>query len=217
MNFDDGTMDPKWVTAGSYNISSGTLNMYKGMDDGHTNSWIRLYRPGEIINYLSADIMYKNNVPQIAGLALQWWQGSASNVTGMQLHLKLNAYNNQFFASLDSTISNVRQNLGMINFDSLSPNQGWNSLSIAFHSDYVTVGINNNYMNIFNGLYHNPSNFMVLGDALVQGSDGQPNINYYVDNIKAVSQTAPVPIPAAVWLLGSGLVGLVGVRRKFSK
>jgi hypothetical protein len=26
-----------------------------------------------------------------------------------------------------------------------------------------------------------------------------------------------VPIPAAVWLLGSGLIGLVGVRRKFKK
>jgi T5SS/PEP-CTERM-associated repeat protein len=30
----------------------------------------------------------------------------------------------------------------------------------------------------------------------------------------AVSGTAPVPIPAAVWLLGSGLAGLVGMRRR---
>jgi len=28
--------------------------------------------------------------------------------------------------------------------------------------------------------------------------------------------TAPVPVPAAVWLLGSGLLGLVGLRRKNS-
>ena len=28
---------------------------------------------------------------------------------------------------------------------------------------------------------------------------------------------SPVPIPAAVWLFGSGLIGLVGVRRRFSK
>ena len=26
-----------------------------------------------------------------------------------------------------------------------------------------------------------------------------------------------VPIPAAAWLLGSGLIGLVGIRRKFSE
>jgi hypothetical protein len=28
-----------------------------------------------------------------------------------------------------------------------------------------------------------------------------------------VTESAPVPIPAAVWLLGSGLIGLIGVRR----
>ncbi len=28
---------------------------------------------------------------------------------------------------------------------------------------------------------------------------------------------SPVPIPGAVWLLGSGLIGLVGIRRKFGK
>jgi len=27
----------------------------------------------------------------------------------------------------------------------------------------------------------------------------------------------PVPIPGAVWLLGSGLIGMVGIRRKFKK
>jgi hypothetical protein len=30
-------------------------------------------------------------------------------------------------------------------------------------------------------------------------------------------QTAAVPIPAAVWLLGSGLVGLIGLRRRMKK
>ena len=28
---------------------------------------------------------------------------------------------------------------------------------------------------------------------------------------------SPVPLPGAVWLLGSGLLGLVGLRRKFKK
>ena len=34
-----------------------------------------------------------------------------------------------------------------------------------------------------------------------------------------VLQAGPnvVPIPAAVWLLGSGLVGLLGIKRKFKK
>ena len=35
----------------------------------------------------------------------------------------------------------------------------------------------------------------------------------YFDGLGA----SPVPIPGAVWLLGSGLIGMVGVRRKFRK
>jgi hypothetical protein len=29
-----------------------------------------------------------------------------------------------------------------------------------------------------------------------------------------VAEAAPVPLPAAVWLLGSGLMGLIGVGRR---
>jgi hypothetical protein len=36
-------------------------------------------------------------------------------------------------------------------------------------------------------------------------------------NLIAGNSPNPVPIPAAVWLLGSGMVGLVGIRRKFLK
>jgi hypothetical protein len=37
---------------------------------------------------------------------------------------------------------------------------------------------------------------------------------YYLDDV-SVTSTSSVPIPAAVWLLGSGLIGIAGVRRKF--
>lgn len=41
----------------------------------------------------------------------------------------------------------------------------------------------------------------------------EPQNITFVDT--AVNATAPVPVPGAVWLLGSGLLGLVGLRRKF--
>ena len=45
-----------------------------------------------------------------------------------------------------------------------------------------------------------------------QGSD---NCGIIIDDVSLTS--SQVPIPAAIWLLGSGLIGLVGLRRKFKK
>ena len=41
--------------------------------------------------------------------------------------------------------------------------------------------------------------------------------NYAHGNIYLFVEPTAVPIPSAVWLLGSGLIGIVGVRRKFKK
>ena len=46
---------------------------------------------------------------------------------------------------------------------------------------------------------------------LTSGWDGRP-----VDYIGATVTTSPVPVPPAVWLFGSGLLGLVGVARRRS-
>jgi hypothetical protein len=32
-----------------------------------------------------------------------------------------------------------------------------------------------------------------------------------------IAEYTPVPIPGAVWLFGAGLMGLVGIRRRFQK
>jgi hypothetical protein len=40
---------------------------------------------------------------------------------------------------------------------------------------------------------------------------------YGFGSIQVDVSAAPVPIPAAVWLLGSGLIGLVGIRRRMRK
>ena len=41
--------------------------------------------------------------------------------------------------------------------------------------------------------------------------------NNLAGNINFDFNVSPVPIPGAAWLLGSGLIGLVGIRKKFKK
>ncbi len=47
------------------------------------------------------------------------------------------------------------------------------------------------------------------GGTIVGGYAGQ-------DGVEHAFVATPTPIPGAVWLLGSGLISLVGIRRKFS-
>ena len=52
-----------------------------------------------------------------------------------------------------------------------------------------------------------------LGDDFI---DVNPSLNrpyWALDNI--VLTENPVPVPGAIWLLGSGLIGIVGIRKKF--
>ncbi|MBW2491419.1 MAG: VPLPA-CTERM sorting domain-containing protein [Deltaproteobacteria bacterium] len=55
------------------------------------------------------------------------------------------------------------------------------------------------------------------GVQLYWGFSGSYPIYPGDTDVWAYDATPQVPIPAAVWLLGSGLIGIVGVRRKFRK
>ncbi len=71
-----------------------------------------------------------------------------------------------------------------------------------------------------------------IGYSFPEGTDGTAGVMYIngengiplglwgdtwysgYEPFNAIYETAPVPIPGAVWLLGSGLLGLIAVRRK---
>ena len=40
------------------------------------------------------------------------------------------------------------------------------------------------------------------------------NADYFIDNVSISADVNPVPVPAAVWLFGSGLIGLIGIARR---
>ncbi len=70
------------------------------------------------------------------------------------------------------------------------------------------------------GMVDDSSVYFLYGDDLNDlASDGiEVNGNYYVDHELAITAdtitVSPVPIPAAVWLMGSGFFGLLGLRRR---
>jgi hypothetical protein len=66
------------------------------------------------------------------------------------------------------------------------------------------------------GDFIEPSPFVFFTEPMVYNPDEQPPINYY-NYPDGEGLTNLVPIPSAVWLLGSGLIGVVGIRRKFNK
>jgi hypothetical protein len=98
--------------------------------------------------------------------------------------------------------------------------QAWALQSAIWHvveanlGTFVPVGtanqmnLYNSYLTALDGNTGNVSDFLWISPGALDNG----NLVYYQGLV-----APPVPIPAAVWLLGSGLVGLVGIRRKFRK
>jgi len=77
------------------------------------------------------------------------------------------------------------------------------------------------YNSVYSELLHylvSVSDLRDLGMGIKKGDLQYSSVlNDYGDTYLGVWVTTAVPIPGAIWLLGSGLIGIVGVRRKFKK
>ena len=108
-------------------------------------------------------------------------------------------------------------------------NDGINAVITSFDLGFNSGGIASEWR-----IYNATHNFLLASSGPLTGTpDTQsfsPNIsepetihlqwsnaaNVAIDNVVYNVTTAPVPIPSAIWLLGSGVMCLVGVRGRFS-
>ena len=99
------------------------------------------------------------------------------------------------------------------------PHSGW-------LNDYSLSSSEFSAFTIKDGVRH-ATDMLALSNAISTSFTlaSDDNVNFFItdnrgysDNVGGISLSVdPVPIPGAVWLLGSGLIGLVGFRKKFRK
>lgn len=97
----------------------------------------------------------------------------------------------------DVTGTTLLTNLFSENFSG-SGNNAWNSMAIDITSDLLA--------------YQGQS--VMLGFSAIIPATWTGPAGFGLDDISLDIQTSAVPVPAAVWLFGSGLVGFLGVREK---
>jgi hypothetical protein len=164
-----------------------------------------------------------DTLPAINTAAFSTFNGNAGTLNGT---IPVGANNKaqvvSYWESIEfqSGLGNVQGNYA--GFNNIDPSTGFVSL------DPLSGGIGS-FVDMYLYLYNEYSDYTGAATSGFVGNDGNATDTYAAilriglqDDGSGNAQfyteinPAPVPVPAAVWLLGSGLIGLIGIRRRNS-
>jgi hypothetical protein len=203
-DFEDGDASGWQETIIAGSGGSGTF----GVEFHNESNMAQVYHRGEGSHSLSHDFYYTAN--SILSFDMQATAVDAYNFRGTAYHANCGVR-----ISFLNFLNNALGTLVILN--ATNPD--------AMPDDYVIVdSTQNNYTGLMSDFAYSAGlsssdpiskislEYYVTGDYY-NGQNMQPNVfsfgTVFFDNVSINA----VPIPAAVWLLGSGLIGLAGVRR----
>jgi hypothetical protein len=181
----------------------------------------------------SADMIVVNS-GNLYGLYSMWWnmgrgQGIKAEETftvqsiGFYAQLNTDTYEIAIFDRTDTGGAGALLSSSYATLSSAGA--GWYNIPINFtfteDTDYIVHWRGHSGQNIGPKCeFYNPTGLpRTIGPiTLLNGYFGyDPVSNVYSPSFRYDVVNAPVPLPAALWFLGSGLAGLAGLRRRFTK
>lgn len=181
-----GTAQANLITNGDFETTPWTLNNGSWTIYSSLQGWTLYNSEVEVQKGMFGGTNPSNYVELDANNNIRIGQ-SVSLTPGATYQLSFDYFNRQ-----QSTTSGSMQVLiGDYSFDTSALGSQWTTLTTSF---------------VYQG--SSPSEILYL-----LGTGKSDSYGALVDNISLV-QTSPTPVPGAVWLLGSALVGLIGFKRR---
>lgn len=180
-----------------------------------------------------ADELIFNGSFETPGAPLNDWTVSASipgwsSTNGIELRysgvegtaydgktfIELDAYANSSISQTVATVASTQYTLSYYYAPRVNIGLDSNPIELWFNGTLIETATGNGAVSTAWGLH----SFTVFGTGLDTIKFTAVGTNDSLGgslDLVSLSGAKPVPVPAAVWLLGSGLFGLIGMKRKF--